>query len=92
MRNLGSFEYLNKHDVLQRILDTYDKDSPEYYMLEEYIEYAKEFIRKVIAYCKEHHKTSITKEELAKIRNPKNELNNMFEDDVEKEKEETHTK
>ena len=86
MRNLGSFEYLKDNKILERILDNYDKDSPEHYMLEEYIEYAIDFINKVINYCKSNNKISISKKELEELRNNSNklELNSMFRDDEEK--------
>lgn len=86
MRNLGSFEYLKDNKILERILDNYDKDSPEHYMLEDYIEYAIDFINRVINYCKSNNKISISKQELEELRNNSNklELNSMFRDDEEK--------
>ena len=85
MRNLGSFEYLKDNKILERILDNYDKDSPEHYMLEEYIEYAIDFIDRVINYCKCNNKISISKKELEELRNNSNklELNSMFNESSE---------
>ena len=92
MRNLASFEYLKDNRFLERILDNYDKDSPEHYMLEEFIEYAIDFINRVINYCKNNNKISISKKELEELRNNSNklELNSMFRDDEEKHTNNNH--
>lgn len=81
MRNLASFEYIRDNEILEKILSQYDKDSPEYYMLQDNIKYAVSFINKVIKYCKSNNKKSISKEELSTLRNGsnENELTQMFE-------------
>ena len=94
MRNLASFEYLKDNRLLERILDNYDKDSPEHYMLEEYIEYAIDFINRVINYCKSNNKISISKKELEELRNGSNkmELNSMFNESSETKNEQRFDK
>ena len=80
MRNLKSFMFIRDNQILERILNNYDKDSPEYYMIKDYIDYAVLFVNKVIEYCLTNNKTSISKQELANIRSGSNNTDNKIDE------------
>ena len=87
MRNLYSFKLVEETDMLGTILNQYkDKGADlEYELLKEHIEYAKNFVKAVINYCKIHNLDCVTAKDLERIRsNPELYLDTSKKDEKKK--------